>query len=65
MITGRSWKWSNPRLGAAIRKDCVLKDCVRPLSRPILGGMRVTAREELKVIDATARAKNCNAPRRP
>jgi hypothetical protein len=25
----------------------------------------VTAREELKVIDATARAKNCDAPRRP
>jgi hypothetical protein len=25
----------------------------------------VMAREELKVIDATARAKNCDAPRRP
>jgi hypothetical protein len=25
----------------------------------------VTAREELKVIEATARAKNCDAPRRP
>src|SRR5262245_22424403 len=27
-ITGRLRKWSNPRLGAAIREDCVLKDCV-------------------------------------
>jgi hypothetical protein len=25
----------------------------------------VTAREELKVVDTTARAKNCDAPRRP
>jgi hypothetical protein len=25
----------------------------------------VTAREELKVIDATVRAKNCDGPRRP
>jgi hypothetical protein len=25
----------------------------------------VTAREELKVIDATTRAKNCDSPRRP
>jgi hypothetical protein len=25
----------------------------------------VAAREELKVIDATVGAKNCNAPRRP
>ena len=28
-------------------------------------GDYVLAREELKVIDATARAKNCDAPRRP
>jgi hypothetical protein len=28
-------------------------------------GDYVVAREELKVIDATARAKNCDAPRRP
>jgi hypothetical protein len=28
-------------------------------------GDYVMAREELKMIDATARAKNCDAPRRP
>src|SRR5262245_26724861 len=34
------WKWSNPRLGATIREDCVPENCVRPLSRRILVRMR-------------------------
>ena len=30
--------WDNPRLG--VPQVCAPKDCVRPLSRPILAGMR-------------------------